>query len=111
MAPLAGASTTRAFGTSAMRSTTEAQQESIAAFKASFEKHKPIPTMDNPSTPSAFMKPAKEMPTSMPEKMTLNFYMPHEIQFNGAEVGLRSLLRVSGQMGRSRRRWRAFSGV
>ena len=97
-APLVGATTSRAFGTSALRAT-ELQKESIASFMENFEKHKPIATMDLPSTPSSFLKPAKEVPATIPEKMTLNFYVPHEIEFDGAEVTSVEIPATSGDFG------------
>ena len=77
--------TARAFGTSAMRSATEGQKESIASFMSKFEAVKPS-TMDLPNTPSDFIKPRGEVPATTPSKLTLNFFMPHEIQFDGEEV-------------------------
>ena len=97
MAPLAGATTARAFGTSAIRAT-EAQKESIASFIKSFEAVKPS-TMDNPFTPSDFIKPVGEVPATIPEKMKLNFYLPHEIEFDGAEVASVEIPAVSGDFG------------
>ena len=88
---------TRAFGTSAMRAT-EAQKESIASFMSAFEAVKPS-TMDNPSTPSAFMKPLPEVPATPPAKLTLNFYVPHNIEFDGAEVDQVQVPATSGDMG------------
>lgn len=88
---------TRAFGTSAMRAT-EAQKESIASFMSAFEAVKPS-TMENPSTPSAFMKPLPEVPATPPAKLTLNFYVPHNIEFDGAEVDQVQVPATSGDMG------------
>ena len=88
---------TRAFGTSAMRAT-EAQKESIASFMSAFEAVKPS-TMDNPSTPSAFMKPLPDVPATPPAKLTLNFYVPHNIEFDGAEVYQVQVPATSGDMG------------
>ena len=88
---------TRAFGTSAMRAT-EAQKESISSFMSAFEAVKP-PTMDNPNTPSDFMKPLPEVPTTPPAKLTLNFYVPHNVEFDGAEVEQVQVPATSGDMG------------
>jgi F0F1-type ATP synthase epsilon subunit len=88
---------TRAFGTSAMRAT-EAQKESIASFMSAFEAVKPS-TMDNPSTPSDFMKPLPEVPATPPAKLTLNFYVPHNVEFDGAEVEQVQVPATSGDMG------------
>jgi F0F1-type ATP synthase epsilon subunit len=88
---------TRAFGTSAMRAT-EAQKESIASFMSAFEAVKPS-TMDNPSTPSDFMKPLPEVPATPPAKLTLNFYVPHNVEFDAAEVEQVQVPATSGDMG------------
>lgn len=101
MATLGAASSqtaARAFGTSAMRATTDGQKESIASFMAKFEAIKPS-TMDNPNTPSDFMKPAREIPATPPAKLTLNFYMPHEIEFDGVEVDQVQVPATTGDMG------------
>jgi F-type H+-transporting ATPase subunit delta len=88
---------TRAFGTSAMRAT-EAQKESIASFMSSFEAVKPS-TMENPSTPSNFLKPLPEVPAQPPSKLTLNFYVPHNVEFDGAEVEQVQVPATTGDMG------------
>lgn len=88
---------TRAFGTSAMRAT-EAQKESISSFMSAFEAVKPS-TMDNPSTPSDFMKPLPEVPATPPAKLTLNFYVPHNVEFDAAEVEQVQVPATSGDMG------------
>jgi hypothetical protein len=101
MATLGAASSqtaARAFGTSAMRATTDGQKESIASFMAKFEAIKPS-TMDNPHIPSDFMKPAREIPATPPAKLTLNFYMPHEIEFDGVEVDQVQVPATTGDMG------------
>uniref|UniRef100_A0A7S0SFW2 ATP synthase F1 complex delta/epsilon subunit N-terminal domain-containing protein n=1 Tax=Mantoniella antarctica TaxID=81844 RepID=A0A7S0SFW2_9CHLO len=100
--PLVGAaaSTTgasRAFGTSGLRAS-DAQKESIASFMKDFASVKPS-TMDNPSTPSDFMRTLKEMPTSIPDKLTLNFYMPHEVEFAGVEVEQVQIPATTGDFG------------
>ena len=100
MAPLAASSTaTRAFGTSSLRATTEGQKEAIADFMKRFEAAKPVATMDNPNTPSDFMKPPREVPAQMPEKVTLNFYVPHGAEFEAAEVDQVQIPAVSGDFG------------
>ena len=90
--------TARAFGTSAMRSATEGQKESIASFMSKFEAVKPS-TMDLPNTPSDFIKPRGEVPATTPSKLTLNFFMPHEIQFDGEEVEQVQVPATTGDMG------------
>ena len=90
----------RAFTTSAPRlEATEAQKESIKSFMDAFDQNKPITTMDLPSTPSNFMSPEREVPATPPEKMTLNFYMPHEIEFKDAEVDQVMIPATSGDFG------------
>jgi len=100
--PLVGAaaSTTgasRAFGTSGLRAS-DAQKESIASFMKDFASVKPS-TMDDPSTPSDFMRTLKEMPTSIPDKLTLNFYMPHDVEFAGVEVEQVQIPATTGDFG------------
>lgn len=90
--------TARAFGTSAMRSATEGQKESIASFMSKFEAVKPS-TMDLPNTPSDFIQPRGEVPATTPSKLTLNFFMPHEIQFDGEEVEQVQVPATTGDMG------------
>ena len=99
---LAGSSpqVTRAFAVGSQRATmsTEAQRESVKEFLDKFKQHAPS-TMDPPSFPSDFLPPAREVPATPPAKLTLNFYMPHEIEYEGAEVDSIQLPAVTGDMG------------
>ena len=99
---LAGSSpqVTRAFAVGSQRATmsTEAQRESVKDFLEKFKQHAPS-TMDPPNFPSDFLPPAREVPATPPAKLTLNFYMPHEIEYEGAEVDSIQLPAVTGDMG------------
>mmetsp|Transcript_11896 Transcript_11896/g.51224 ORF Transcript_11896/g.51224 Transcript_11896/m.51224 type:complete len:215 (+) Transcript_11896:73-717(+) len=99
---LAGSSpqVTRAFAVGSQRATmsTEAQRESVKEFLEKFKQHAPS-TMDPPNFPSDFLPPAREVPATPPSKLTLNFYMPHEIEYEGAEVDSIQLPAVTGDMG------------
>ena len=77
---------------------TEAQRESVKEFLEKFKQHAPS-TMDPPNFPSDFLPPAREVPATPPAKLTLNFYMPHEIEYEGAEVDSIQLPAVTGDMG------------
>ena len=45
------------------------------------------PNLDQPNVATDFAKPAKEAEgTGIPSKLTLNFYLPHAIEFDAAEV-------------------------
>ena len=90
-------SVTRAFGTSAMRAS-DLQKESIASFMTAFESVKPS-TMDNPSTPSDFLKPLPPVPAQPPAKLTLNFFVPHNVEFSGVEVEQVQVPAFTGDMG------------
>ena len=63
-----------------------------------FEAVKPS-TMDNPSTPSDFLKPLPEVQAQPPAKLTLNFFVPHNVEFEGAEVDQVQVPATSGDMG------------
>ena len=100
----------RSFTTSALRrdaadapatdAASEAQAASIAEYMTKFNSLKPTPTMDAPSTPTQFFRSvARVVPAQVPEKMTLNFYMPHEIEFNGVEVDQVQIPAVTGDFG------------
>ena len=89
---------TRAFGSSATRFSTEEQKQSVLSFMQAFEAVKPS-TMDNPSTPSDFLKPLPEVQAQPPAKLTLNFFVPHNVEFEGAEVDQVQVPATSGDMG------------
>jgi hypothetical protein len=77
---------------------TESAKESVKEFLDKFRENAPS-TMDLPSVPSDFLKPEKEVPATPPAKLTLNFYMPHEIEMDGAEVDSVQIPAVTGDMG------------
>lgn len=56
-------------------------------------------TMDKPNTPSDFFDLKTEVPATTPEKLTLNMYMPHAIEFSKAEVDMVLVPAVSGDFG------------
>lgn len=69
------------------RTASTQSQASIDAFMKNFEAHKTSPTMEPPSTTSTFAaKPAMEEQKGTPDKMKLNFYLPHDAPFDKAEV-------------------------
>lgn len=60
------------------------------------------PNLDQPNVATDFAKPAKEAEgTGIPSKLTLNFYLPHAIEFDAAEVR-----RAGRGFGGRRRPWR-----
>jgi len=63
-----------------------------------FESVKPS-TMDNPSTPSDFLKPLPPVPAQPPAKLTLNFFVPHNVEFSGVEVEQVQVPAFTGDMG------------
>ena len=77
---------------------TESAKESVKEFLDKFRENAPS-TMDLPNVPSDFLKPEKEVPATPPAKLTLNFYMPHEIEMDGAEVDSVQIPAVTGDMG------------
>jgi hypothetical protein len=96
------ASTLRALARAASRSSavvsrarpfsTTASQASIDAFMEKFEAAKTSPSMEAPSTTSSFAAaPAmRETTAGTPEKLRLNFYLPHEAPHDGEEVRARA---------------------
>jgi len=78
----------RAFGASAFRRADDAQNaEMKLAFMNKFASLRTAPNMENPSTPTDFFKPRKEVPAgTKPDKVTLNFYLPHKIEMREVEV-------------------------
>jgi hypothetical protein len=102
LAGLAGASSqaTRVFAVAGSQRTmaTESAKESVKEFLDKFRENAPS-TMDLPNVPSDFLKPEKEVPATPPAKLTLNFYMPHEIEMDGAEVDSVQIPAVTGDMG------------
>ena len=102
LAGLAGASSqaTRVFAVAGSQRTmaTESAKESVKEFLDKFRENAPS-TMDLPNVPSDFLKPEKEVPATPPAKLTLNFYMPHDIEMDGAEVDSVQIPAVTGDMG------------
>jgi len=87
----------RAFGSSAMRS--EEAGSTLKTFMEKFAATAPS-TMDPPSTPTEFfLKEAREVPATTPEKLTLNMYMPHQIEYAATEVDMVLVPAVSGDFG------------
>jgi hypothetical protein len=81
-------------------SASEAQLASITEFVAKFDALKPISTMADPATMTQFFKSvARERPEVTPAQMTLNFYVPHEIEFNGVLVDQVEIPAVTGNFG------------
>jgi hypothetical protein len=69
------------------RAFASASKDSIDAFMTKFAQHAP-PKFDAPSTPTTFMPAAAaaEATSGTPEKLKLNFYMPHAAPHDGEEV-------------------------
>ena len=99
--PTPMASTLRALARAASRSSavvsrarpfsTTASQASIDAFMEKFEAAKTSPSMEAPSTTSSFAAaPAMRETAGTPEKLRLNFYLPHEAPHDGEEVRARA---------------------
>lgn len=55
-----------------------------ADFETEFKKVAPI--LDVPHTPSSFMTKRPEVQASIPEKLTVNFVLPHEVPYSAKEV-------------------------
>lgn len=47
---------------------------------------KVAPNLDLPKTPAEFLKERPPVPAAIPEKLTVNFVLPHEIQFQAKQV-------------------------
>ena len=45
------------------------------------------PTLDPPATPTAYLKERPAVPSTIPEKLTLNFSLPHDMPYAAKEVG------------------------
>lgn len=73
------------------RAFASASKDSIDAFMTKFAQHAP-PKFDAPSTPTTFMPAAAaaEATSGTPEKLKLNFYMPHAAPHDGEEVRWRA---------------------
>ncbi|KAH0658310.1 hypothetical protein KY285_026860 [Solanum tuberosum] len=60
---------------------------------------KAIPTVEPPSTPSAFMATRPATPSSIPSKLTVNFVLPYSSELSGKEVDMIIIPATTGQMG------------
>ncbi|KAK2648206.1 hypothetical protein Ddye_015695 [Dipteronia dyeriana] len=60
---------------------------------------KMIPNIEPPKTPSSFMAPRPQTPTSIPTKLTVNFVLPYASELSTAEVDMVIIPATSGQMG------------
>jgi len=73
----------------ATASESTASDASVTAFMEKFELNKTSPTMEAPLTPSSFvdMKPRETTAgAGTPDKLKLNFYLPHDVPHDGQEV-------------------------
>lgn len=74
-------------------------KDSIDAFMSKFAKFAP-PKFDAPSTPTTFMPAqAQATTTATPEKLTLNFYMPHAAPHDGEQVDMVLVPATTGDFG------------
>jgi hypothetical protein len=72
------------------RAASTTSQASIDAFMEKFDAAKTSPTMDRPCTPTTFASaPIAEDAKGTPDKLKLNFYMPHEVAHDQEEVRTR----------------------
>ncbi|KAJ4712583.1 ATP synthase subunit delta' like [Melia azedarach] len=60
---------------------------------------KVIPNIDPPRTPSSFMTPRPQTPTSIPTKLTINFVLPYASELSTKEVDMVIIPATTGQMG------------
>eukprot|EP00245_Coleochaete_scutata_P007451 TRINITY_DN22866_c0_g1_i1.p1 TRINITY_DN22866_c0_g1~~TRINITY_DN22866_c0_g1_i1.p1 ORF type:complete len:200 (-),score=47.10 TRINITY_DN22866_c0_g1_i1:913-1512(-) len=80
-----------------------AEAESPAAtvvpdeFKAEWKKV--APNMDSPNFLSKFLAERPAVPAAIPEKLTVNFNLPHEVPYQAKEVDMVIIPSTSGQMG------------
>eukprot|EP00212_Chloropicon_laureae_P006949 CAMPEP_0197495208 /NCGR_PEP_ID=MMETSP1311-20131121/34952_1 /TAXON_ID=464262 /ORGANISM="Genus nov. species nov., Strain RCC856" /LENGTH=233 /DNA_ID=CAMNT_0043040683 /DNA_START=86 /DNA_END=787 /DNA_ORIENTATION=- len=103
--PLAASSSARLFQTgSAPRFEEETKANpSLASQEAFLKKWNEVApsTMDPPSFASEFAAKSKEPAAdgAVPEKVTFNFFLPHEKPYSGAEVDMVLVPAVSGDFG------------
>ncbi|KAJ7522049.1 hypothetical protein O6H91_19G081100 [Diphasiastrum complanatum] len=57
------------------------------------------PNLDLPKFPSQFMRPRPPVPGAIPEKITVNFVLPHEVEMEAQQVDMVILPATTGQMG------------
>lgn len=67
------------------------------SFKDVFKKV--APNLDLPKTPASFLKPRPPVPSTIPEKLTVNFALPHELPFMAKQADQVIVPATSGQMG------------
>lgn len=60
---------------------------------------KVIPNLDPPKTPSSYMSPRPQTPTSIPTKLTVNFVLPYASELSAKEVDMVIVPASTGQMG------------
>ncbi|GAB2290182.1 hypothetical protein Dimus_024464 [Dionaea muscipula] len=60
---------------------------------------KVVPNLDPPKTPLSFLKPRPPVPSSIPPKLTVNFYLPYSSELSGKEVDMVIVPATTGQMG------------
>lgn len=66
-------------------------------FKESFKKV--APNLDLPKTPANYLPPRPPVPATIPEKLTVNFSLPHEQPYMGKQADQVIVPATSGQMG------------
>ncbi|KAL9433987.1 hypothetical protein AB3S75_028761 [Citrus x aurantiifolia] len=57
------------------------------------------PNMEAPKTPSVYMTPRPQTPTSIPSKLTVNFVLPYASELSAKEVDMVIVPASTGQMG------------
>ncbi|KAL5750762.1 hypothetical protein ACOSP7_025365 [Xanthoceras sorbifolium] len=60
---------------------------------------KVIPNIEPPKTPSSFMTPRPQIPTTIPSKLTVNFVLPYASELSTTEVDMVIIPATTGQMG------------
>ncbi|KAL5748336.1 hypothetical protein ACOSQ2_025633 [Xanthoceras sorbifolium] len=60
---------------------------------------KVIPNIEPPKTPSSFMTPRPQIPTTIPSKLTVNFVLPYASELFTTEVDMVIIPATTGQMG------------
>ncbi|KAH9776797.1 hypothetical protein WN944_013417 [Citrus x changshan-huyou] len=68
-----------------------------STFVESWKKVNPI--MEPPKTPSVYMTPRPQTPTSIPSKLTVNFVLPYASELSAKEVDMVIVPASTGQMG------------
>ncbi|EPS69430.1 hypothetical protein M569_05335 [Genlisea aurea] len=60
---------------------------------------KVIPNLEPPKTPSAYMKPRPQTPSTIPSKLTVNLVLPYDSALSAKEVDMVIVPASTGQMG------------